>query len=64
MSVFQCAKCDGVYDGDWNEAEEIDGELVCSECYLEWKEEQRIEVEEHYAKLHNYYDNLNKKKER
>jgi hypothetical protein len=38
--MFICSKCDGAYDGDWNVAEEIDGELVCEECYLEWLEEQ------------------------
>jgi|LGVE01.1.fsa_nt_gb rubredoxin len=40
MSVFQCAKCDGIYDSDFVEIELIDGELVCMECYLEYKEEK------------------------
>jgi len=40
MSVFVCAICDGAYDSDYVEIEEVDGELVCMECYLEWEANQ------------------------
>lgn len=35
MSMIHCFKCNENIDSDFKEIEELDGEIVCIDCYLE-----------------------------
>jgi len=39
MSMNTCFKCGDVYDSDF-QMEEINGEMVCDNCFEDWEEEQ------------------------